>query len=174
MDDHPPFYYYDPDAPKPPKRPPARRAWSVRSTRTHLGCLGCLIPTVFLVLSSTAISVLPKGAPQELPIKICGGLFFAGLFLNKPAAYLLTMRLVTHLRCPDCDHHPSCWDAWECGCGLKSRRVRHVMEPCERCRGWVSYVHCERCGSSVEVWGDPPHEEKEGTWVGRTASASNT
>ena len=128
-----------------------------RSTfrKLYWGPLLCL---VLLFVLSTNLSAARRGTqPAEasahpiLAILACA--ICVWFFLGRPVAYLLVPVFVSTLLCPGCGEEIDAVAVWDCKCGFRDFRERHILAGnCLWCGKVAGRTNCPRCNCTILLW----------------------
>lgn len=109
------------------------------------------LAAVFLLMFLAA-ETLPSSAVQSVA-GFLGVVFLGWAFLGWLLAPWLVPILVSKLTCPSCHEEIDAVNVWQCGCGYKDHRERHVLAmKCPKCGSRFGHVDCPRCSATILLW----------------------
>jgi hypothetical protein len=130
-----------------------RRAGRSTFRKLYWGTLlGIFVVLVFSAMAFTAVGG-PSGPAGVTVLSALSCAFWAWLLLGRPLACLLVPLFVPTLSCPGCGQEVEAVGAWDCSCGFRTHRERHVLAGrCPSCGKVAGYVHCPCCGCIILLW----------------------
>lgn len=102
-----------------------------------------------MVAAMNAAGPSHSGAGQTFLLWCCA-LFVLWLVVGRRIAFRLVPFFVSKLTCPGCGEEIDAIGIWNCGCGYKDHRERHILaKVCPQCGKVAGHVDCPRCDSTI-------------------------
>jgi hypothetical protein len=128
-----------------------------RNTYRAIFCLPLLFLLIVLVLVIRGISAdVGDSSRRSADIFVLiwvGGWIFLWLFLGPYVARWLLPFFISHLKCPGCGEVISAVNVWNCGCGFRDHKERHILaKVCPKCGERAGHLECPRCQCTILFW----------------------
>jgi hypothetical protein len=116
-----------------------------------------LLGIVIVMMMASLLSTVGRGTTlrpvRPFLLTSLSFVFWSWLIGGRWIAYYLVPLFVSTLTCPGCGEQIDAVNVWNCACGFRDCRERHILvKRCPKCGKGAGHIDCPRCSTTLLLW----------------------